>query len=189
MGKGLPEYRVLGWESEEAQRIRFDIMISSICLDNKKILDVGCGMGNLLDYLKQKGIKAGYTGVDILQSMIELAESKNPDANFYCLDIFKDNIFKKGSFDVVYASGIFNLDLGNNREFLLGALILFLDLSREAVIFNLLHHNSPDKEDGYFYLSPDEIKQTVERIPHKVKRVNIMENYLQNDLTVGLFLK
>jgi SAM-dependent methyltransferase len=184
MGKGLPDYSILGWESEEAQNMRFEILANCLELGNKKLLDVGCGTGNLLSYLANRGIKVNYTGVDILQGMIDLANNKNLEGNFYCVDIFKEAFFKSNSFHVVYASGIFNLNLENNKDFLLHALNLFLDLSKEAVVFNLLHHNSPDKEEQYYYFNPEELSVMLDKLGEKVKKVNLVENYLQNDFTV-----
>ena len=184
MNKGLPDYTILGWENEEAQRLRFEILASSVNLKGKSILDVGCGTGSLLEYLILKGIEVSYTGVDILESMIEVAINKFPDGNFICTDIFKQNYFKKKSFDVVFSSGIFNLNLGNNEEFLIKALKIFLNLSKEAAVFNLLHQKSPDKEHKFYYYSPDDIIKAIEKIQTYSIKINIIENYLNNDFTV-----
>jgi SAM-dependent methyltransferase len=184
MAKGLPEYGILGWESEEAQRLRFDMLLSSVDLKGKVLLDVGCGTGNLPEYIRSRGISVKYTGVDILDKMIEKAKSKQLDADFFLADIFKDNIFKDNSFDVIYSSGIFNLNLGNNREFLTNALDLFLRLSSGAVVFNLLHYASPDREDKYFYFHPDEISEILERYSGIIEKVQYLEAYLKNDFTV-----
>lgn len=184
MAKGLPEYGVLGWESEEAQRLRFDMLLSSLNLEGKALLDVGCGTGNLLEYIKSKGINVSYTGVDILEKMIEQVKNKQLNANFYHIDIFKNNIFSDSSFDVIYASGIFNLNLGNNRAFLINALELFFKLSSEAVVFNLLHCASPDREDKYFYFHPNEISEILAGFSNAIEKVEFVEAYLKNDFTV-----
>ena len=184
MAKGLPEYGILGWESEEAQKLRFDMLLSSVDLNGKTLLDVGCGTGNLLEYIRSRGTNVTYTGVDILDKMIEKAKNKQLGADFFLIDIFKDNIFMDNSFDVIYASGIFNLNLGNNREFLINALDLFLRLSSGAVVFNLLHFASPDREDKYFYFHPDEISEILERYSGVIEKVQFIEAYLKNDFTV-----
>jgi 2-polyprenyl-3-methyl-5-hydroxy-6-metoxy-1,4-benzoquinol methylase len=183
MGKGLPDYGVLGWESEEAQKLRFDVLLSSVELSGKSILDIGCGMGNLLEYIEQKGISVVYTGVDILQSMISYAQCKKLKGQFCCIDIFDNNIFNKKSFDIIYSSGIFNLNLGNNKEFLIKALKTMLELSKETIAFNLLHKDSPGKEDKYFYFDPVEVKKLILDFD-EVEKVDIFEQYLMNDFTV-----
>lgn len=184
MAKGLPEYGVLGWESEEAQRLRFDILLSSVDLEGKALLDVGCGTGNLLEYINSRDIHINYTGVDILEKMIERAQSKRLKADFLHADIFENNVFEEGTFDIVYASGIFNLNLGNNREFLRNALKLFFKLSKEAVVFNLLHYKSPDREDKYFYFNPDEVADIIVEFSDAITKTEFVEAYLKNDFTV-----
>lgn len=184
IGQGLPDYQVLGWESPEAQFKRFDILVSNVDISGKKVLDVGCGLGNLLEYLNAKGIDVDYTGVDISEKMIDCVKRKKPGARFYCIDIFKTDFFEKDSFDVVFSSGIFNINLGNNREFLKNALTRFFELSKHTVVFNLLHHQSPDKEDTYFYFSPEEVVGILEGLPVKIEKIRIVENYLKNDFTV-----
>lgn len=188
MGKGLPDYGVLGWESEKAQKLRFDILMNSVSLEGKSLLDIGCGMGNLLEHIDSKGLLVKYTGVDILQSMIECAECKKLNGEFCCVDVFDNDIFNDRIFDIVYTSGIFNLNLGNNREFLLKALKKMLQLSKEAVVFNLLHKDSPDREDKYFYHDPEEIRELLQGFP-EIGKVIIMEQYLNNDFTVVCFKK
>lgn len=189
MAKGLPEYGILGWESEEAQHLRFDAMLSKVDLNGKKLLDVGCGTGNLLEYIRSKGIEVKYTGVDILGQMIDIARHKELGADFIKVDIFKENIFEDLSFDVIYTSGIFNLNLGNNREFLKSALGLFFRLARETVVFNLLHTASPDREDKYFYFHPDEVRELLAGFSYRIAKAEFVEAYLKNDFTVVCSLK
>lgn len=184
IGKDMPDYEVLGWESQEAQNGRFEVLVSNVDLQGRKLLDVGCGLGNLLEYLNRKGIQVDYTGVDIYDRMIECASKKGLKANFYCMDIFKTNPFEENSFDVVFTSGIFNINLGNNREFLVYALTRLLRISRCVVAFNLLHHKSPDREERFYYFSPGEVEEILKHAPYKLKKVKIIEGYLLNDFTV-----
>ncbi|TYQ16198.1 UNVERIFIED_CONTAM: methyltransferase family protein [Acetivibrio alkalicellulosi] len=184
MKKDVPDYKILGWESRESQNLRFDVLISNLELENKKILDVGCGLGNLLEYLQEKNIKAEYTGVDILDSMIERVKHKKLKGTFYHMDIFESDYFSEGAFDVVYASGIFNLNLNNNMEFLSYALRRFFYLASSIVVFNLLHEKSPDKEDLYFYYDPKKVLNMIEEKHTFLKNIRVVEGYLNNDFTV-----
>lgn len=180
----LPEYGILGWESEEAQQLRFDVLLDNVELEGKRLLDVGCGTGNLLEYINSKGTHVKYTGVDIMDEMVMKAKSKQLDGDFRYKDIFKENVFKPASFDVVYTSGIFNLNLGNNKEFLSNALELFFSLSCGTVVFNLLHFDSPDREDKYFYFHPDEVRQILARFSGLLGKTEFIEAYLKNDFTM-----
>lgn len=63
-----------------------------------KILDYGCGNGRLLEILKDKKIE--YTGADVSQKLIEIAQNKHPEHKFIKLDSqsilpFPDEYFNK----------------------------------------------------------------------------------------------
>jgi ubiquinone/menaquinone biosynthesis C-methylase UbiE len=185
MGKNLPDYSFLGWESEEAQMLRFDVVVSNVDLQGRKILDVGCGVGNFAEYLAKKNIHSQYTGVDILDSMISLAQKKNLNARFLQCDLFKENPFGDEKFDVVYSSGIFNLNLNNNMNFLRKAIGVFLSLSNDIVAFNLLSITSLNKEDKYYYYNMEEVKDLIKNeFSNDIKTVKFISGYLHNDFTV-----
>ncbi|MCP4162775.1 MAG: class I SAM-dependent methyltransferase, partial [Deltaproteobacteria bacterium] len=159
----------------------------NIELDSHKILDVGCGLGNLLEHLKDAHENPDYTGVDILEDMIIKAREVHPEANFLTVDIFANEIFGENSFNTIYSSGIFNINMGNNRDFLHDAVKLFLKLADKTIIFNLLHHNSPDIDNTYYYFSPDEVFRMIEDMNNEsIKSIKIVEHYLKNDFTIIL---
>jgi len=182
---GTSDHEILGWESKEAQYARFAALKDNIDLEGLKLLDVGCGLGNLLEYLSEEGVKVSYTGVDVLPEMIERAKEKGLSGEFLCVDVFEDNVFETSSFNIVYASGIFNLNLGNNKEFLKSAIKLFMKLSTNYICFNLLHYKSPNKEDTYYYFSPEEAKEIIQESSiGKEMSIEIVEDYLKNDFTI-----
>lgn len=185
---GVHDYEILGWESREAQEKRFDIFVSNTDLQNKKILDVGCGLGNLYEYIAARGTGFSYTGVDILECMVERALSKNPDAEFHCMDVFKDERFKGRKFDIIYASGIFNLNLGNNMEFLMNALAKLSELASESIVFNLLSCYSNDKEHEYYYYDPEVVTEAIDKSGLFSKKSYVIQGYLTNDFTVFINL-
>jgi len=191
-GKGLTNDRILDWENRECQEIRFSILknfIEDNHLRDFTLLDVGCGLADLYDYLNRFDIHANYTGIDILPQMIDLAQQQHPDLCLIAGDIFNndisDNVFPE-RFDIVYSSGIFNIDLGNNYDFLRNAVKRFISLSKRYVVFNLLADTSLDKEAGYFYFN----KQCVETLLSecRITDYKIITGYLHNDMSVVINL-
>ena len=188
-------YRILGWESRQAQYARFSAFVKNVDIDNCSVLDVGCGLGDLYHFCTSGlNLNIKYTGVDISKKMkdnaemqlevlrnagLKLAEGNNSSAVFECVDVFK-GYDKKA--DWVYASGIFNLNLGNNLEFLENAFDCFKKLSVRGFVCSLLNERSDDKEEPYFYYSPAAVKIMAEKL--KPAKIIIDDSYLKNDFTI-----
>ena len=51
------------------------------------ILDVGCGYGDLFAFLRDRGWRGRYVGIDIVPALIEAGHSKYPGADLRVLDI------------------------------------------------------------------------------------------------------
>jgi 2-polyprenyl-3-methyl-5-hydroxy-6-metoxy-1,4-benzoquinol methylase len=64
----------------------YDFICSSLNEPNLKILEIGCGPGNITKYLLSKRPDFDILGIDIAQNMIELAERNNPNARFAIMD-------------------------------------------------------------------------------------------------------
>src|SRR5262245_13511256 len=74
--------RSLDWGSRESQQLRFDILAQVGSMDNARVLDVGCGMGDLYEWLRERGRRVDYCGIDITPAMIETARCRFPEARF-----------------------------------------------------------------------------------------------------------
>jgi ubiquinone/menaquinone biosynthesis C-methylase UbiE len=64
----------------------YDIICDSITVQNAKILEVGCGPGNISKYMLNKRPDFDILGIDIASNMIELAKINNPTAHFVQMD-------------------------------------------------------------------------------------------------------
>lgn len=179
---GRENYDVLDWASGQSQQERFRVLADSVDLAGNSLLDVGCGLGDLWGYLKRRDIPVHYTGVDLVEKMIEAARAQHPDGQFLCADIFGTDVFGPESFDVIFCSGIFNLNLGNNHEFLAASLPRLLDLARGTVVFNLLHRRALyGEQQEYFHFHPKEVLRLLAPLPCTAL---VLEDYLPNDFTV-----
>lgn len=64
----------------------YDFVCNAIDKENAKILEVGCGPGNITKYLLNKRPDLHIHGIDLAPNMIELAEKNNPSASFAVMD-------------------------------------------------------------------------------------------------------
>jgi SAM-dependent methyltransferase len=176
-----PNHEVVDWASHQRQQIRFQVLLDHVDLREKSLLDVGCGLGDLYAFLKDRGMPVSYTGVDLLPRMAQAARERHPDGQFDCADIFADDPYGRDAFDVVFCSGALNLNLGNNLAFLPVAVRRFLELSRQYVVFNLLHRRARCQDDRYFDHDPKKVLNILKPLPC---RSRLIDDYLDNDFTV-----
>lgn len=74
----------------------YDYICKAIAKEKAKILEIGCGPGNITKYLLSKRPDFDVFGIDIAPNMIELAKKNNPTAKFSIMDSRKiDEIQEK----------------------------------------------------------------------------------------------
>jgi SAM-dependent methyltransferase len=104
----------VGWQSYETQKQNFEVATN---LENiswksiKSVLDVGCGHGELIRYLREeKGFEGTYTGIDILERFIDVANQVHDDRNiFICEDILSSSKLLS-SYDIVMSIGTLSVN-------------------------------------------------------------------------------
>lgn len=65
----------------------YDFFCKSLTKRNAKILDVGCGPGNITKYILDQRADFDVLGIDIAPNMVQLAMANNPTANFRVMDV------------------------------------------------------------------------------------------------------
>ncbi len=181
LGDDVPGHRAADWADEFGQQTRFAVLGDNVELEGKRLLDVGCGTGDLWTFLSSRDIHTDYLGVDLVEAVVAEARKRSPDAQFQALDVFQPDSLPAESFDVVFCSGTLNLDLGNNRKFVPRAIARLVELSRETTVFNLLHVRAKTPYSHCFYWQPDNIREMLADFPGQI---DILDSYLHNDFTV-----
>ena len=104
-----------------------------------RVLDYGCGLGYLYEYLQKSGCEISYTGVDILPEFVNACNQKFPDADFRNGEGDSDVI---GEFDVVFASGVFNICTHNDpvesRAYALARVEQLFGWAKEVLVCDFL---------------------------------------------------
>ncbi|URA10435.1 class I SAM-dependent methyltransferase [Thermospira aquatica] len=176
------EYAKLDWEDAYSHLKRFEVLQEAVSLEGKSLLDVGCGVASLYRYLKAYNISFHYTGIDALPEMIHIAQKLSPEAHLLTGDPFQNEIFSPESFDVVFASGIFNLNIGYSHDFLYHAIEKMHLWAKEYVVFNALHCRSQCQETTYLYYNPEQVVNFLSKKYGDTLR--LIDDYLINDFTI-----
>jgi SAM-dependent methyltransferase len=126
------------WGSREAQQRRFEVMHALVPLHARRVVDLGCGEGDLLAHLLTMGVRpASYLGLDAMAPMLERARQRGlPGARFEVADLLRDaEAIPAAAPDVACMSGILNTMEPAEARDLVGRA---LEASRIGVVFNFL---------------------------------------------------
>jgi len=173
----------LHWTDYRSMAIRFKNLIKDLDVEDKTILDAGCGMGDLLPYLYSKADNFKYLGVDINSGFIDIAKKRYENHRFEVGNPFSGKFGQQ--FDLVVTSGVMNINVKNwqsNRKTMIKNLFA---LSREALAFNMAGNFGKRPRDNLIaYANIDEI---VDFCKNLTTKVTVRADYLPDDFTVTMF--
>lgn len=137
------------------------------CSTTPSILDIGCGGGDILRYLKQRceadGIEARFTGIDPDSRSMDYLSGLPPDPAIHYRNITSSELLSEGSkFDLVLSNHLMHhltdtglLQLLKESDLLSKKMVLFSDIERNRMGYSLfrmfaplLFRNSYIVEDG-----------------------------------------
>ena len=153
----------VGWPRGDAVT-RYRVMLESIRpehRDNVSVLDFGCGLSHLYDYIRQHGLSGiNYSGLDISPRFLELAKKKYPDVTYYANDVLEDDS-SLPTFDYVILNGIFNSRVKMSGPemfaFVKGLIERLFAHARRGISFNVMSKQVEWERDDLFHLPMDEL--------------------------------
>tara|TARA_R110002020_G_scaffold21022_7_gene71518 strand:+ start:132 stop:758 length:627 start_codon:yes stop_codon:yes gene_type:complete len=171
----------VGWCDGRTNQIkRFQTLLDIGVQENDSVIDLGCGLGHLVEYLEENGLKVYYTGIDTNDWAIEQGYQFNEATYIHgtAFDI-------QENYDWGLASGTFNV--GFPKEELIETVNQLLSKVNKGVAFNLLKRPewfprwTTNKEETLTYenYTPEEIRTYFKG------NISIVEDYgVKDDFTV-----
>jgi SAM-dependent methyltransferase len=160
---------MLGWPTKPADlAARYAVLLSPVDFGKYsaerplKLLDVGCGLGLLVDWLAANGHLdvVDYTGVDLVDPILEGARRRWPRQRFERRDV-RDKPYADDSFDYCIVCGIFTVKNGNSYE---GTLALAQETLKSlwpsltlGLAFNSMSKHVDWERDDLFHWPLDDI--------------------------------
>jgi SAM-dependent methyltransferase len=152
-------------------------------LNNQKILDYGCGMGDFYKFLKRRGLEVKYTGVDINENFINVAKKKYPECNFTVMNVDEDPL--EGYYDYIFICGVFNLRVPGVQDDLRNALVTLFKHCNKALALNALSSHTPTKDIELNYTSPeDTVRFAIENLSPSV---SLRHDRIPDDFTLFIY--
>ncbi|HDM77642.1 MAG TPA: class I SAM-dependent methyltransferase [Deltaproteobacteria bacterium] len=185
-----PSPEGVDWKDGKSQNLRFHILVQVDSLAGKSIHDVGCGLGHLVDFLKERAINCHYVGSDISHEMIHEARQRLPHVHFYIGDILNQTEDWMKA-DYILASGLFYVKgRTSNRywwKFVQSMIERMYQLAKYGIAFNMMTSYVDFKAPHLFYLSPETMmKYCCNQLS---PRVTIRHDYPLYEYTVYVYKK
>jgi len=144
----------------EIQNLRFERLLTNIDLTCKgSIHDVGCGICDMYQYLKDNKSNLVYSGTDIVPAMKALVSKKYPDIAYYIRDIIEENI--EETYDYAVLSGTFNLpgDIDHKvwKEFTRKMILSMYLIAEKGISFNFLTQRADFYNPEMYYESIEDV--------------------------------
>jgi len=170
------------WNGPDSQQLRFEQLLKLVPLAEREqgfsLIDVGCGYGALLTWLRERSFAVDYHGYDLSAEMINAAlATHGSDANAF----FEVAAAPSRQADYAVASGIFNVCQQTSAEAWQGYIAEVLRCmdasSRKGFAFNCLtsYSDPPFMRDYLHYADPcfyfDLCKRTYSR------QVSLLHDY------------
>jgi len=172
----------LGWRSDESQKVRFEILSQIGEMDGLSVLDLGCGHGDLCDYLRKKYTNVRYAGIDQMEELLDIATARYgsvPNTTFYLGDCWSAEL---PNMDYVIASGLFAYK-NSRSDFIFRMIDRLFSSCRLGTGFNLLK-NVDDPEGILVNYDPQVILNYCRKLSPKI---SLREGYADDDFTIFIY--
>lgn len=179
------DVRSLGHSSLKSQESKLKVFSEIVDFNNKSVLDVGCGFGDLYIFLEKRGVHPRkYVGIDINPKVIEVARKRLPKVKFEVRDIMDSGL--KDKFDFVVALGIFSLETPNWHYVVEKQLSKMYNLCEISVVASFLsHYTTGEKAANSHYADPADILEFI--LKNLSNRVVLRHDYRPNSFTVCVY--
>lgn len=171
-------YKSLDWGSPQGQRKRFEVIADIGIKSGDSVLDVGCGLADLYAFFSERGLDVEYTGIDVSEKMIEVAQERFPHLPLgrRLLDDFQPE-----SFDWVVASGIFYLNRIDPDLFLREYAEKMFSVCKKGSAFNCLSRTKTAVTSEEYRADPSEVLTMVRSFCNLTA---VRHDYHDSDFTV-----
>ena len=148
----------------------------------KRVLDVGCGAGQITNYIAQKGIDC--IGIDFSEELLKIARQNFSNSKFILADICnyeqkeqvdgiitKDMLFHLPNEDLIKVLEKFRRLLKPN-----GSLCIIMDMPKEAGEHIFVEELDDKYQIYYNYLTPENLKGLLEKTGFSIENMKLVKD-------------
>jgi trans-aconitate methyltransferase len=165
---------------------RFSSLMTYVKKESFSILDYGCGLGQMANYINQQFPKAHYLGVDIVEDFIS---ENNATYDFGRFEIIRDCYDITEYYDVITAAGVFNLlyvqDIKQHQQIVYDNLSHLFSKTNDVLSVNFMTDQVDFIQEGAFHQNVNDLYEFAKS--KLTKRVALDESYMPYEFTFHFF--
>lgn len=153
-------------------------------LDRATIFDIGCGLANFYEYVRERCPTVRYIGYDVVEPFVQANRERFPEATFRVKDISHDPI--ADAFDYAVMCQVFNNRYkdADNLEVIRHAIQIAFTAARKGLSVDMLSSYVSYRDDGLFYYEPESTFSFAKTL---TPFVSLLHGYLEHHFTLQLF--
>ena len=153
----------VGWPPDDAD-VRYRVMLDVVrpSVTPVTLLDFGCGLSNLYDYIlrhKISGIQ--YSGLDLSERFLSLSRRKHPETPYYQVNVLDPTSPPLPTFDYVVINGLFTymgyISDAEKFAYLRALVSRLFEMATIGIAFNAMSKQVEWERDDLFHLPMDEL--------------------------------
>jgi len=158
-----------------------------------KILDIGCGTGQLIKEISDHCNKVNYLGIDVAENMIEVAKKNNKGKNVKFKTSSIESFESNDKYDIIICTHAF--PYFPNKQEMIKKMAGLCNKKGQVIIVNSSTNSLKDLIINFFlkattskakYLSIDEMKKLFKSAKLKVKQIEVIRERFYMP-TIALF--
>ena len=179
------DVKTVGWGSSASQALRFSVLCRGVELRGKRVLDIGCGLGDFVPWAEaQYDASFDYTGLDVSSDLVAAAQARlgGEHRRFYADTLAQDGDL--GEFDVIVLSGTLTFRTQDNIGTMRTLLTRAYTRCRGVICVNFMSSYADHQLEKNFHFRPEDVFTFAKTLtPH----VTLYHDYPLHEFTVQLF--
>ena len=178
-----PAPEALGW-TRNRHVLRYHVLLDQWKPTTERVLDFGCGFGDMYAYCRDRFPHVRYEGLDLNDQLIAAGRARYPDAKLSARNVLRDGL--DGRWDLIVASGVFNYKLSDNWAFVRQMFDMFAANADMGFAANFLSNRVDYELDHTFHADPVQVLELAYRYSN---RVVLRNDYMPFEFTVYVDLR
>ena len=152
-------------DADKRYKVMLDILRLNEVHQSVSLLDFGCGTAHLLEYINKHNFQnIIYSGLDISQKFVDVAQRKFPDNTFFCADVLDaDNHIP--NFDYIIMNGVFTekreLSFDEMWDYFTKMITVIHQKCNKGFAFNVMSKNVDWERDDLFHVPYDLLSEFI----------------------------